>query len=80
MTADVTDMLTNLRPLQPDAHNAQRVRARCLARLEQNHRRSRQWATMARVTRESAAPLLAAGLCVFYVAELVEFAARVFTS
>lgn len=79
MTSDTPALLTHLRALQPDVRNAQRVRARCRTRLERDNRRSQHWTTATRVIRESATSLLAAGLCMFYAAELVKIAARVFT-
>ena len=62
--------------LVADTARAERVRARCRARLERGRRRSRKLAALADVGRRIIPPALAAILYAAYLADLVHTALR----
>lgn len=68
--------VSTLPALTPDSRRAERVRARCRARLEGGRRRSRKLATLVNVGRHVIPPAFAAALCAAYVVELVSTALR----
>ena len=68
--------ISTLTALTPDAHRAERVRARCRARLERGHRRSRRLAAFVHVGRRVIPPVFAAVLYAAYLADLVHTALR----
>ena len=63
--------LTRLSRLTPDASRGERVRARCLGRLERSRRLTECRAAMAGSTRRVLAPAVVSGVTVLYVAALV---------
>ena len=71
--------ISTLPALIPDSERAERVRARCHARLERGRRRSRKQAALANVARRVIPPAFAAALCAAYVVELVSTALRTFS-
>ena len=70
----------SLMPLAPTAARTERVRARCLARLERDRRRSRRLASLSRLGRHVVAPAIIAGLFLVYAADLLTIALRSFTA
>ena len=73
-------MPLSLPPLAPAATRTERVRARCLARLERDRRRSRRIASLSRLGRHVVAPAILAGLFAVYAADLLSITLRVFTA
>ena len=73
-------MPLSLPPLAPAAARTERVRARCLARLERDRRRSRLIASLSRLGRHVVAPAILAGLFAVYAADLLSITLRVFTA
>jgi len=65
---DDLDMLSRLPAMAPDASHAERVRARCHARLSQRvaraHMRRRLW-------RRVLAPALVGGFCLVYLVSVI---------
>ena len=69
--------LARLQPLAPDPSHAERVRARCHARLERKQLRSERAALATSYARRILAPAVVGGVCVLYVAALVSTVLRV---
>ena len=85
MTRDIADEIRAdvfgaLPTLVSDAGRAERVRARCRARLEADRRRSRRLAAMTRFGRHLVVPALAAGLFALYATDLVSITVRTFNA
>lgn len=81
MTSDDADDagaagLDALARLAPDPDRAERVRARCRARLGRGRRRSARMAVMTGRGRRLFAPVVIGGFCVLYVVALVTMALR----
>ena len=68
-----------LPPLTPRLAQAERVRARCCARLDRDRRRSRRLAAVSQFARHVVAPAILAGLVVLYAADVVDITLRTFT-
>ena len=73
-------MSLSLTPLAPTAARAERVRARCRARLERDRRRSRRLAAISRFGRHVVAPAIIAGLFLVYAVDLLSITLRPFTA
>ena len=85
MTRDIADeiradVFAALPTLVSEADRAERVRARCCARLEGDRRRSRRLAAISLFGRHLVAPALAAGLLALYAVDLVSITVRTFTA
>lgn len=75
-----TDAVCALPTLVPEAGRAERVRARCRARLECDRRRSRRRAAISLFARHRIVPALAAGLFALYATDLVSITLRTFNA
>ena len=69
-----------LSPLTPRLARAERVRARCCARLDRDRRRSRRLSAISRFARHVVAPAILAGLFAFYAADVIRITLRTLTS
>ena len=74
------DVVCALPTLVSDAGRAERVRARCRARLDGDRRRSRRLAAISRFGRHLVMPALAAGLFALYAMDLVSITLRTFNA
>jgi hypothetical protein len=84
MTSDADEIrnhvVCSLPTLVSRTGRARRVRARCVAKLERDRRRSRRLAAIAVFGRHLVVPALAAGLFALYAKDLVSITLRTFSA